>query len=294
MISILIPIFNFDIRPLAVELYRQCESCRVEFELVCFDDGSATQFKVLNRELEAFEKLTYRELPENLGRSAVRNALGRAARFPWLLFMDCDSRVLRSDYIAKYLGNLQADSLLYGGRSYSPAPPEESALFFHWLYGRCREQRPPRWRMQSPYHSFMTNNFLIPRDLFLEIRFDESLRQYGHEDTLFGLELERRHIPILHIDNPLEHIGLEPAAVFLKKTRQGLENLHRLWQQGKPIETRLLTVFLKIKKWKLAPLLRLAFSLSEKWVERLLMSDAPNLRLFDFYKLGYFACLDGE
>ncbi|MBK9012976.1 MAG: hypothetical protein IPM82_02230 [Saprospiraceae bacterium] len=66
----------------------------------------------------------------------------------------------------------------------------------------------------------MTNNFLIPRQLFLEIQFDETLRQYGHEDTLFGMELARRQVPIVHIDNPLEHIGLEPVDVFLRKTEQ--------------------------------------------------------------------------
>lgn len=292
MLSILIPVFNFDVRLLVTELYRQCESCGLEFEIICFDDGSEEEFKQIHR---AFfgegNRATYLELLQNLGRSAIRNALGKAARFPWLLFMDCDSRVVRSDFIQKYLACLQPGMLVYGGRCYAPEPPADPALFFHWHYGQNREQTTPQQRMQSPYHSFMTNNFLIPRDLFLEILFDESLRQYGHEDTLFGLELLRRGVSILHIDNPLEHAGLETVDVFLKKTRQGLENLNALWRQGKPIETRLLAVFVKMKKWGLAPLLRWSFLLFKKMIEGQLRSKSPNLKLFDFYKLGSLALL---
>ncbi len=288
MLSILIPIYNFDVRPLATALELQCRAADTEFEILCFDDGSQENFKQLHRPF--FEKKTgnivYCELPQNLGRSAIRNALGRAARFPWLLFMDCDSFVVRDDYIEKYLAHLQTGSLLYGGRCYAPDPPADLALFFHWKYGRNREQSAPERRSQSPYHSFMTNNFLIPREIFLDILFDESLKQYGHEDTLFGLELAARHIPILHIDNPLEHIGLEPVDIFLEKTKQGLENLYTLWREGKPVQTRLLDFYLKMRKWKLALPLSTFFIFFKKRMETQLRSSSPSLKLFDLYKLG--------
>ena len=292
MLSILIPVYNFDIRPLVADLHRQCEACGIDFEIVCFDDGSTEDFKEKNGELGHFKNLIYSELPQNLGRSAIRNALGKAARFPWLLYMDCDSKVVSPHFIQNYLGHLQPGSLVYGGRCYSPEPPADPALYFHWHYGTHREFMTALQRKQSPWHSFMTNNFLIPRDLLLSILFDETLRQYGHEDTLFGMELARRHIPIIHIDNPLEHIGLEPVDVFLQKTEQGIENLYLLWQQGKPIDTRLLRTFLKCKKWGVVALLRLPFLLSKKLVVKQLRTGSPSLKLFDFYKLGYIAWLD--
>ncbi|MBI5914293.1 MAG: glycosyltransferase family 2 protein [Bacteroidetes bacterium] len=286
MLSILIPVFNFDIRPLVAALHGQCERSGAAFEILCFDDGSTDGFKTKNREIWKHTNLIYKELPQNLGRSAIRNALGLAARFDYLLFMDCDSLVPDASYLQKYFDHLQPGTVVYGGRSYQPIPPTDPSLYFHWYYGRQREQTTAAQRSKAPYHSFMTNNFVIPRQLFLDILFDESLRQYGHEDTLFGLELARRKVPILHIDNPLEHIGLEPVAVFLEKTKRGVENLARLHKSGKKIETRLLTTFLALKKWGLAGVLSFVFRFSSGWMVKNLSSKSPNLRVFDFYKLG--------
>lgn len=292
MISVLIPVYNFDIRPLAGELYRQCEAAGIDFEIICLDDGSQQHFKEKNRELRGRDRILYRELPQNLGRSAIRNELGRQARFPFLLFMDCDSKVVSPHFIRHYLDAISPGVLVYGGRCYSPEPPADAAYYFHWHYGRTREQSTPAQRRQAPWHRFMTNNFLIPKDLFLQVQFDESLRQYGHEDTLFGLELAGRGTSILHIDNPLEHIGLEKTDVFLHKTEQGLENLLTLWRQGKPVETRLLKTYLHCRKTGLAVPLRLVFLLLRKPLRRHFRSQSPNLKLFDLYKLGLLASLD--
>ncbi len=302
MFSILIPVFNFNIRPLVADLHRQCEANGSEFEILCFDDGSTEDFRHLNREVASHKNVIYKELPQNLGRSAIRNVLGKAARFPLLLFMDCDSKVVREGYVGEYLSEswklserlATATFIVYGGRCYSKIPPADPSLFFHWRYGIEREQSTAEQRCRSPYHSFMTNNFLIPRALFLSILFDENLRQYGHEDTLFGLELARRQVPILHIDNPLKHIGLEPAEVFLEKTRQGVENLAALWRRGAVIETRLLRMFLQVKKWRMGGLLAQVFKWSEPLIVSNLKSKNPGLRLFDFYKLGYFSSLDSR
>lgn len=285
MLSILLPIYNFDIRPLVNDLHGQCEALGIGYEILCFDDGSTAAFKQMNKELWKLPNLIYREMPQNLGRSAIRNTLGRAARFDYLLFMDCDSRVVSSNFIKQYIDHLAPDQLLYGGRCYKDRPPEDPALLFHWHYGRQREQRTAALRSLSPHHSFMTNNFLIPRAIFLDILFDESLRQYGHEDTLFGMELARRKIPIRHIDNPLEHIGLEPVNVFLNKTNQGIANLLQLMAQGKPIETRLLATLQRLKHWKLDGLVGMLSPIFTPIVIKQLKSGSPSLNLFDFYKL---------
>ena len=247
MISILIPIYNFDVCQLVADLKGQCEKLAIKYEIICFDDGSGEDYKTINRRVKS-EHIQYQELPKNLGRSAIRNALGKAAKFPYLLFMDCDSKVVRADYMEKYIRETDPATLLYGGRCYASQMPEDESLRFHWYYGMKREVSPVSQRGKMPYHGFMTNNFLIPKDVFLRIQFDESLRQYGHEDTLFGLELKNRNIRIRHIDNPLEHLGLEPARTFLRKTRKGIENLLALYQEGKQIDTKLLRVFEKCPK----------------------------------------------
>ncbi len=228
MLSVLIPVFNFDVRPFVRELHRQATECGMAFEIRCYDDASQRKYCNMNRELEQMENVVYKELPVNLGRSAIRNLLAEEAVFDHLLFADCDSWPERGDFISKYKEVLGPDAVLYGGRSYSPDPPVDQTLFLRWHYGLQREVIPVETRKRQPWHSFQTNNFVIPRELFLKIRLNEALKGYGHEDTLLGIQLMQQEVPLLHLDNPLRHLGLENSREFLDKTRQGVLNLARL------------------------------------------------------------------
>lgn len=290
MLSILIPIYNFDIRQLVHDLHEQLIESAVEFEILCFDDNSKQEFKIINRHLitSSPHHITYSELPKNLGRARIRNALAQAAQYPYLLFMDCDSKVVSPHYIQTYLTHLQADTLLYGGRSYATTPPDRLELHFHWHYGTQREQTSAAARQLHPYHAFMTNNFLIPKVIYEQIRMDERLTQYGHEDTLFGMELQKRQIKILHLDNPLEHIGLEELDLFLKKTKAGIQNLAFLAKQYPELETRLLNNYRKLKKTRLTNITQLILKISNYLIIRQLKSKKPDLRWFDVYKLQLF------
>lgn len=284
MLSILIPVFNYDVRQLVHELRRQAGSFSAEWEILCFDDGSEQSWKAKNRQLDALPGVRYRELPENLGRSRIRNLLADEARGAYLLFLDCDSEVPDGSYLQRYAAQLHPGTLLYGGRAYQPSPPEEAALCFHWLYGSRREAQPASMREVQPYQSFMTNNFLIPRAIFQQIRFDERLLQYGHEDTLFGLELKKTGVRILHLDNPLVHAGLEPVDVFLAKTRQGIQNLAFLYRSGSEADTRLLRFYRRLRRWVGLGLLRHALRFCRPAMARQLHSSHPSLLLFDLYK----------
>ncbi len=286
MLSVLIPVYNFDVVALVKELDQQCEQAEISYEILCFDDRSEARFHLTHQSAFAsMSQVTYRQLPENVGRSRIRNQLAVAARFDYLLFMDCDSGVVSDRYIQNYLDYLEPNTLLYGGRVYAAFPPENQQLYFHWYYGRQREQIGPDQRQQQPYHSFMTNNFLIPRKVFLEIGFDESLREYGHEDTLFGMELANRQVPIRHLDNPLEHLGLEDQAVFLRKTSQAIVNLYQISQRHLQLSTRLLDAFKKLKKWGGAPFICWFLNQLQPFLLRGLQPPRPRLLYFDLYKL---------
>ncbi len=285
MLSILIPVYNFEINQLVKDLYKQAIATGVVFEILCFDDGSEDHFRTKNKAICNFKQVIYKELPQNLGRSKIRNELAKAAGYDYLLFMDCDSQVVSPDYIRNYIKHLDPNTLLYGGRVYNSSPPSDSLLIFHWHYGINREQVDYKTRQQEPYHAFQTNNFLIPKDLFLKIQFDENLRQYGHEDTLFGFELLNRKIALRHIDNPLEHIGLETVDQFLEKTKKGIQNLLKLNDKYPFIETKLLRYYRFCQKSKLKYPIRWVYRLFYAVIERNLRSHQPNLRYFDFYKL---------
>ncbi|MCP4442323.1 MAG: glycosyltransferase family 2 protein [Aureispira sp.] len=288
MLSILIPVYNFDVQPLVQKLHQQASLLSIAFEIVCVDDGSQLHFKQENRKLEALTNIRYIEAEENMGRSKIRNYLSQVASYEYLLYMDCDSMPVDDQYIQNYVENLAPNQLLYGGRVYAPQAPQVQNLYFHWYYGGQREVTASEERQELPYKSFMTNNFLIPKTIFQQIYFDEQLTQYGHEDTLFGIELRKRKIKILHLDNPLEHIGLESVEIFIGKTEKAIQNLHTLSLQydlGKDI--RLLKAYEKVKAWKIHYFFWLGYKLFRKILIRNFKAKHPRLRWFDLYKLGY-------
>ncbi|GAB5550611.1 MAG: hypothetical protein Sapg2KO_02020 [Saprospiraceae bacterium] len=288
MLSILLPIYNFDVRPLVQELWEQGRSLSVPFEIVALDDGSASDFKALHQDLDTKAEIRYQELPENLGRSAIRNELARMARYEFLLYIDCDSKVVRMDYLQYYIDHLHENALLYGGRTYQESAPSDPDLHLHWAFGTAREVTSPYQRRQRPYHGFMTNNFVVPKSIQKQFPFEEKLRQYGHEDTLFGLQLSKAKVPIIHLDNALEHIGLETAEIFLEKSRQAIHNLAYLAKNYPEIDTRLLAMARRMQKVKMGGFYAWFHrKMAASWEEKL-TSRQPDLRLFDLWKLGLF------
>ena len=294
MLSICIPIYNFDVTALVNDLHQQAKATGIDFEIICFDDGSSDDFKILNRKISSLKHLFYNELAQNLGRSKIRNELGKAAQYPYLLFMDCDSATVNAHYIERYIEHCQPNQLVYGGRIYSEQVPPQKELYFHWYYGSNREVKAVHLRRQNPWANFMTNNFLIPKTIFLDIQFDESLTQYGHEDTLFGWELQQRRIHIEHINNPLMHIGLEDTASFLMKTKKGIQNLKYLAETNPLMDSKLLQYHHLLRRMRLTGGFRFLYTIFEKrWLMNL-HSQRPSLRIFDLYKLGYLATISAK
>ncbi|AEE53782.1 glycosyltransferase family 2 protein [Haliscomenobacter hydrossis] len=289
MLSILIPIYNYDVRHLVGELHRQAEELNLTYEICLLDDASSLVFQQRNRELAQKTNVRYEELSQNIGRSAIRNRLVTIARYDYLLFMDCDSGVVMPHYLQTYLQHLQPNRLLYGGRTYLPKPPSDRNYLLHWHYGRQREQQDFASRQIEPYHSFMTNNFLIPSQVFASITFNEQIRTYGHEDTLFGMELAKKGVEILHLNNPLLHLGLETNLVFLQKTEMAVLNLARLHREKQPVHTRLSKIYHTLNKWGLTlPVGFLLRPMRSLFVAELTRRARPNLRYLDLYKLSFF------
>ena len=289
MLSICIPIFNQDVGKLAAELHRQAAGLGTPVEILLLDDGSDEPTKEKNRKLASLHLVKYEELPENIGRSRIRNQLARKAAFPFLLFIDCDMEVKSREYLQQYFRYMEPGRVVCGGHLYKKMKPEKTRLL-HWLAGTCREVKPAEKRRQRPYHSFMTANFMIDKQMMARIGFREDLNGYGHEDTLMGYGLKKAGVPVLHIENPLYHSGLEPTSVFLDKTAEGLENLWKSYKlTGKdPVYVNMVTIlrtYLTLKKWRLARLLGKFSGWLSGPAERHLQSRHPNLRVFDLYKL---------
>ena len=285
MLSILIPVYCFDLRPLVQQLWQQAQALPHPWEIRLLDDGSPTVWQVKNRALDELTGVVYEECAHNMGRAKIRNKLAASARYEYLLFMDCDSAAPDDQFLARYCAALEPNTVLCGGRTYLPAS-DAPAHHLHWWYGSQREVRTAAERQQHPYEGFMTNNYVVPKHIAQDIPFEAKLQQYGHEDTLFGLELKRHQIKIQHLDNPLLHIGLEETEAWLKKQQQAIHNLYWLHQQHPDLQTKAL------KLWKLlhqSGMLSWNFkwikARSANWEKRLKEETYPPLRLLDALKI---------
>lgn len=289
MLSVLIPVYNFDVRELVHELNRQCSESGKPYEIILFDDYSELKYRTKNRDLSSLEFVSITELESNVGRSVIRNRLANQAKFEHLLFLDCDSKIEHPDFIARYLQKINGRSIFFGGRSYEKNAPESPKKFLRWLYGVEREVVPATERMKNPFRSFMTNNFLIPKHFFQKVRFNESLSGYGHEDTLFGYDLKQHQLRIEHIDNPLCHIGLEDAEEFLEKTEQGVKNLAFLFKMKfLPEDVRLIASYQTLRTFYLLGAYSFIFKKLKKRLYTNLTGPSPKLSNLDLLKLGLF------
>lgn len=299
MLSILIPVFNFDVRNLIKELHYQAGYENIQFEIILLDDGSEEEYKSVNSGLGNLSNVLYREEPINLGRSKIRNKLATLATYENLLFMDCDSKITKSDYIKTYLGLANSHPVICGGTIYSNQSQIDTDQKLHWLHGLKREQWPAKVRNQEPNKSFHTNNFLISKQLLQSIGFNEKIIGYGHEDTLFGFELQKREMIIFHADNPVMHVGLESNEEFLRKTREGIKNLRRIIRfnnEEKKLEQEItiLTYYNRLKLLRLTKPIEFFYKRYEHILRRNLLGQKPNLLVFDLYKLGYLCSINNK
>lgn len=291
MLSVLLPVYNFDIRPLVAELDEQCRRSGKVYEILCFDDASEPEYHRLNSKVVQLEGVQYHRFEENIGRAAIRNRLAEGAKYEYLLFLDCDSKVIKDNFIADYLQSASADQVLCGGREYEEEPPEDLKYYFHWKYGTRREVRSARERNKKPHSGFMSNNFLVPKKIMLKIPFDDSLKQYGHEDTLWGQELQQSNIQIHHIENPILHIGLDATPHFINKTQAALKNLVQLQDAGKAIHIKINSIAKLTRIFGLNRLSRLVGNGVMRRMEENFSSSRPSLNLFDIYRLIYLSRL---
>ncbi len=299
MLSVLIPIYHSDIRELVSALHQQALQQATSIEIICIDDHSGDPYHSLNARVGSLSGVSYEQLPENIGRSRIRNLLASRASQPYLLFIDGDSKIPDLQFLPTYLAKAGPQKVVCGGTLYPSTPPEDPQLFLHWHYGRSREALPLSQRLLKPYIAFKTNNFLIDKATFDKIGFDGSIRRYGHEDTLFAQELRERSITVEHIDNPVTHAGLEPAKTYLEKTETALETLSVLllkpdYRSRLRDDFRLLQVHQRLSKFGLDSLLAFGFKLFKSSIRRQLLSRKPGLFWLDCYKLGYFCALEAS
>lgn len=291
MISILIPAYNYNCSGLIEELVNQASQSGIPYEMIVMEDGSTVHLSE-NAQICSQYKLTYQVLTKNIGRSAIRNKLADMARYQWLLFLDCDSRLPHPDFIQRYHKAIQYlnSSVICGGRVFGEKESFSSEFSLHWQCGTQKEPKANELKKNNN-KPFLSNNFLIKKEIFKSIRFEEALKGYGHEDTLFGLQLKKKGIQICYIQNPVFHEGLDSNDLFLKKTRDSIYNLKILNEKfllpDDYKQIRILNYYHRIQQLHLAPIGAIFYDQTHRYIEKQLKGEKPNLLLFDMYKLGF-------
>ena len=288
-ISILIPTYNYVCTELVAALEQQARQLGIGYEIIVADDGSTqTETIQANRAINEYTNCRYIERPENAGRAAIRNYLARQATMPWVLFMDSDMVVRRPDFLRRYAETPDEQAAWMGGITVG-GNNRSLRHNLRYRYEKANEHaHTAERRQQAPYQDFHTANFLAPRQLLAVCPFDERFRYYGYEDVLFGKQLEKRHIPVIHLDNPLSFEIFEDNDTFLRKTEEGLRTLYTFRQELKDC-SRLLHRARQLS-W-LMPLLSRWHQATKKLEQRILLRY-PSLLLFSLYRLGYFATLE--
>jgi len=290
MLSVCIPTYNVFLKDLVGELLVQINRDKLAAEIVIIDDFSEEKYKVENRIY--CSNTQYIELPENIGRAKIRNRFLDVAKGEYLLFLDCDSAIIRTDFLKPYCDtiSLEKPKVIVGSSIYQTEKPPRNE-YLRWKVSVNRESKSLEERKNANFNSFKTNNFVVKKEILQDIPFNETIVGYGHEDTLFGFELAQKNVPILHIDNPVLNKHLDSNPVFLQKTEVGIRNLIHVASIVKEDpdfiqNIKLLQTYHKLKQQKLIGVVGFGISILTPMIKFCLLKGHFTLKMFDVYKLG--------
>lgn len=295
MLSILIPIFNYNAFPLVLELHKQCLECGIDFEIICQDDASKSELNLENEKINSLSNCTFTELKVTIAHRQNRNALANAARFENLLFIDGDSIIIRNNYLSSYLAEINDFDIIYGGRLHPKLCPSNNQKL-RWKYGKYIEDKSVEKRNLAPFQSLLFNNTIIKKVSFEKVKFDTKLTKYGHDDTQLSYQLSQLNLKLKHIDNPVEHGDIDSNKIYILKTKSAIENLNYLNEIGEINRdfSKLISLLIITNKFKLTYLISIIYKKIEHLLLRNLEGDNPNLYLYNLFKIGYLCKISLE
>lgn len=292
MLSILIPTYNYNVVPLVLELHKQADNIGIDYEILVQDDCSQL-FIDENFNINTLSNCKFSVNIHNLGRGKNINSLAEKSKYEFILILESDSIPASEFYLKNYVEKLsKSTKVIFGGVNYPAHQPAKEKML-RWKYGKNRETKSLRHRLENNYDFVFTWNLLVSKEILIRNPFSEFVQQYGYEDLIFIKNLRVNAVTIEHIENPLIHINAEFSLDFIKKAEVAVQTMHNLIksQNIEYEDTRLTSLYAIIQKLHLIKMQRIIFLKTKKLLLRNLMSQNPNLYIFDFYKLGYLCSL---
>lgn len=292
MLSILIPTYNYAILALVKNVHQQCLEAQIPFEIICLDDQSDNDYQIENQVISTLPSCIYNVNQTNVGRTRTRQRLAEQAKYDWLLFLDADVIPVSSAFIQHYIDAIQPNTVIFGGYQYEKESTDATKIL-RYRYGKEREEKYASERNKNPYTFVFSGNMLVPKSIFLNFNYQANEKNYGM-DIYFGYQLYQQHISVLHLDNPILHLGLETNEVYFQKALQGVESRKKylLHEKGVDQMNPLVQAYFKLKKLGLTKLVAVGFKIVAPYLKKNILSTNPKLVYFDIYRLGYLCSLE--
>lgn len=238
---------NYDPKSVLDSLSGQLLNHKIDTQVVVWDDFSAPEYRTVLFDLQSeyrFPFISWKMEPENVGRSVMRQKILESQRSGWLVSLDSDM-VPDDDFIEQMVSSLQDTSTVYRGQHYYQSKKPAQPFVLHWTYGRHRELRA---RSQGNHQHFSTGIFALHSSLTSDLRFDPELTTYGHEDTMFGMQLDAKGIRVEQTAMRALHQGLIEQDRFIDRHLNAVWNMHRVVSRYPDYRSRLITWGDRIQK----------------------------------------------
>lgn len=223
-LSILVPFHGDDPSALMTALAAQMDG---RAELVLFDDGSpdSAVFDRLTKAATSLPQVRVLRSPANLGRSGARNALCKAAKGEWLLYLDADM-TLPEGFLARWLELIRAGDFdaAYGG--YTLPADAARAHPVHAGLARAGDVISAEEREDRGASAFAGSNLAVRARLMAKTPFDEGYQGWGWEDVDWAVRASKT-ARLAHVDNPAGHGGLQRVDRLIAKFGEGGANYAR-------------------------------------------------------------------
>ena len=286
MISILIPCFDYNAYPLVSVLEKQALMLKIDFEIICIDDGSFSSKNDLNQKINLLTNSKFIESKKNIGRINNRLLLAQKSQYEWLIFLDVDTLPNEDNFLKNYIEQLNSGTLIIGGCIYKK--PENENFSLRYKFGKFREEIKSDIRNKNAYKYISSCNFMCKRNVLIDVLSSINTISYGN-DYVFGSLVKKMGIYIKHIDNPVLIDKIDENQVFIKKTHDGLDNLISSYND-KIIEKHsisILKAYIILDNLLMKNIFIKITDLFKNLLNRNLHSKDPNLFLFDIYRLNY-------
>ena len=286
MISILIPCFDYNAYPLVSILEKQALMLKIDFEIICIDDGSFSSKNDLNQKINLLTNSKFIELKKNIGRINNRLLLAEKSQYEWLIFIDVDTLPNEDNFLINYIDQLNKGTLIIGGCTYKK--PDNENFSLRYKFGKFREEIKSDIRNKNPYKYISSCNFMCKRDVLIDVLASINTISYGN-DYIFGSLIKKKEIDIKHIDNPVLIDNIDENQIFIKKTHHALDNLISSYNNKiiKNHSISILKAYIILDSLLMKNIFVKITDLFKNLLNRNLHCKDPNLFLFDLYRLNY-------